>query len=477
VRCQLDYLAHCNPVRLERALDELPATLDETYERVLGKIDDANWEDARRLFQCIAVASRPLQVEELADILTFDFEAGPIPKFRMESDLTDPEEAVLSMCPTLLSLVDVEGIEVVQFAHFSVKEFLTSTRFFEKRDTISRRYYISMTAAHTVITQACLGILLELDKNITRDSLTEFPLAEYAARHWFEHARVDGVSESAIEGMKEMFDQMNPHFAVWLWIFDPSVPYWRRTKRAEKPFPPHGTPLHYAAFCGLCDVAKGLAIDSKDVNSQYFFDESTPLHLSSREGHVDIVRFLVEHGANTSAQDQLGQTPLHVASWNGHLDIARILVEHGANASAQDLRGSTPLYSASANGHLDIARFLVEHGANTADQDRHGSTPLHSASGGGHLDIAQFLVEHGANAATQDGWTPLHGASWHGHLDIARFLVEHGTNVAAQDQQGRTPLHEASVAIVWPRQSMASSRCSGRTLPGGFLVPDRHRIA
>ena len=445
MRCQLDYLAPCNPVRLEHALKELPATLDETYERALGKIEDANWEDVRRLLYCIAVASRPLRVSELADILAFDFEAGPISKFRKESRLNDPE-AVLSMCPTLLSLVNVEGGQVVQFAHFSIKEFLTSTRFSEKRDTISSRYHISMSAAHTVITQACLGMLLGLDENITRDSLTEFPLAEYAAKHWFEHARVDGVSESAIEGMKELFDGTKPHLSVWLWICDPSVPTWRWTERGEKPLPPHGTPLHYAALCGLCDVAKGLAIDPKDVNSQYFYDKSTPLHLSSLKGHVDITRFLIEHGANPAAQDQRGSTPLYYASRNGRLDIARILVEHGANAEVQDQDGLTPLHSVSWNGDLDIARFLVEHGANPATQDQDGSTPLHSASLNGHLDIARFLVEHGANANAQNqcGSTPLHSASWNGHLDVARFLIEHGANAEAQDQHGWTPLHEAS---------------------------------
>jgi len=69
-----------------------------------------------------------------------------------------------------------------------VKEFLTSSRFAEKRDIISRHYHVSMTPAHTLVVQACLGILLHLDKDVTRDSLTKFPLAEYAARHWVEHA-------------------------------------------------------------------------------------------------------------------------------------------------------------------------------------------------------------------------------------------------------------------------------------------------
>jgi hypothetical protein len=176
VDCELKYLAKCLPFDLERALRELPATLDETYERTLEEIEEANWEAAQRLLRCVAVASRPLRFEELAQILAFDFNAGPIPKFRVDYRLEDPVEAVLSVCSTLLSLVNVGDSRVVQFGHFSVKEYLTSPRFADKRNTISR-YHISMTPSHTVIAQACLGILLYLPENIVKDSLVQYPLA------------------------------------------------------------------------------------------------------------------------------------------------------------------------------------------------------------------------------------------------------------------------------------------------------------
>jgi ankyrin repeat protein len=284
-------------------------------------------------------------------------------------------------------------------------------------------------------------MLLHLDENITRDSLTEFPLAEYAAEYWFEHARVDTVSKSLTEGMKQLFDETKPHFSVWLWICDPFAPG-MKFHRTEMPLrPAHGTPLHYAALCGLCDVVTGLAIDLKDVNFQHCDGESTPLYLSSQEGHIKFSRTLIELGANAAVQDKRGRTPLHEASSNGHLDIARVLVKHGANVAAQDRLRSTPLHKASSKGHLNIARFLIEHGANAAAQDRRKCTQLHEASRSGHLDIAQFLIEHGANVAAMG---PLHLASSHGHLDIARILVEHGADAAAQDQGGSTPLDEAS---------------------------------
>lgn len=204
VHCALDYLARCLPRRIQEALNELPDTLDEAYERTLRAIDNTNWEAARRLLQCVTVAHRPLRLEEVADLLAFDFKVRPIPTYR--EDWKSPVKAVLSRCPTLIFVVDINNSQVVQLSHLSVREFLISAHFAEKCDIISSRYHISMTPAHTVLAQACLGILLHLDKDITRDSLTKFPLTEYAAEHWFEHARFEGVSRTADKGMKQLFD-------------------------------------------------------------------------------------------------------------------------------------------------------------------------------------------------------------------------------------------------------------------------------
>jgi hypothetical protein len=225
VYCQVAYICGCIPARIQHALVDLPETLDGTYERTLREINKADWESAHRLFQFVAVASRPLRVEELAEMLAFDFKAGPIPKFHEDWRLEDPVDAVLSTCSSFLAIVDVDypysfGFQsvkkVIQFSHFSVKEFLTSTRLTETSDIIPRRYHVSMTPAHTLAAQACLGILLHLDKDVTSDSLEDLPLAKYAAMHWAKHARFKGVSRNVEDGLKRLFDPRKPHLAVCL---------------------------------------------------------------------------------------------------------------------------------------------------------------------------------------------------------------------------------------------------------------------
>jgi len=442
VHCQLEYLARCLPGRIRHALDELPSTLDATYERTLQEIDGTNWEFARRLLHGVAVVSRPLRVEELAEFLAFDFNVGQIPKYHGDWRLEDPVDAVLSTCSTLLSLVNAEDSQVIQFSHFSVKEFLTSARFSEKRDTISSRYHVSMPRAHALIAKACLGILLHLDKDITIDTLPKFPLAEYAAEHWFEHALFEGVSESAEEGMSQMFDRRKHHLAVWLWIYDPTIRFLGRNKPINAPLTPHGTPLHYAGFCGLYRVVKVLAAGHpQDVHSRSFIGQETPLHLASRVGHIDVARLLIKHGANVAAQSKDWTTPLDEASEGGHVDVARLLIEHGVNVRAQNEDWKTPLHMASLVGCVDLPLLLIEHGADVAAQSGDGTTPLQSASQVGDVDVVRLLIEHGADAAAhgEDWATPLHEASAEGHVDVAQLLIEHGANAAAKDGHRRTP--------------------------------------
>jgi ankyrin repeat protein len=404
------------------------------------------------------VAFRPLRVAELAEILSFDFKTGPIPKFHEDLHMEDPVEAVLSTTSSLLAIVDVEGSLIIQFSHYSVKEYLTSSRLAETNDIILRHYHISMTVAHTLAAQACLSILLHLDKNvISTDSLEKYPLAEYAAEYWVNHARFEGVSGNVDDGMKRLFDPSKKHLAIWLWIHDPILSPWEQTRqvvappwgttsreetppgspteKAEPALQPRGSSLHYAAHCGLQVIVKFLIIQClQDVHSRCFDDKSSPLHLASRQGHGDVALVLLEHGADLAAQTEDGSTPLHASS---DVEVARLLLEHGADATARDKNGSTPLHRTL---NVEVARLLLEHGADATARTNDGSTPLHRLW---NVDVARLLLQHGADATarTNDGSTPLHTA-W--NIEATRLLLEHGGDVAAQSNDGSTLLHLAS---------------------------------
>ena len=483
---------------------ELPETLDKTYERTLQEINKANRELAHRLFQCVAVASRPLRVDELAEVLAFDFKAGPIPKFRDGWRLDDPVDAVLSTCPSLLVIIDVGNSQIVQFSHFSVKEFLTSTRLAKAKDEISR-YHISMTPAHTLIAQACLGILLHPDQDLTEESVRRFALAPYAALHWVDHARLEDVFQNLEYGMNDLIDPSKPHLAIWVSLYNTELPSWKLLKRGETPLPTSGTPLHYAAACGLHALVKVLVAGHKyDVNARSS-DNLTPLHIASLRGHEAVARTLLDSGADVMAQNEDGRTSLHIASFEGHLQVVRVLLEHRAPTTAQDKDGLSPLHLAlqtqrvevpevlpdhdrdegdkdkderwhvplhsgmqidflsyliSKGASFQVARDILQRGAGSTAQDEEGSTSLHEAGatiedkdgrthltlGKGHVEIVRCLVEHGADttAEDKDGTPPLYWACLKGHVEIAQFLIDHGADATAKRNDGRTPLYGAS---------------------------------
>ncbi|KAF8462657.1 hypothetical protein DFH94DRAFT_659177, partial [Russula ochroleuca] len=393
VYCQVVYICGCIPARIQHALADLPDTLDETYQRTLREINKADWEFAHRLLQFVSVSSRPLRVEELAELLAFDFRTGPIPKFHEDWRLEDPVNAVLSTCSSLLSVVDgaYRSGKVIQFSHFSVKEYLTSARLAEASDIISRRYHVSMTPAHTLAAQACLGILLHLDNDVvTSDNLEEWPLAEYAAEHWVSHALLEGVSQKVEDGMKQLFDPRKPHLVVSLWVYNPR---WRdrRPTRTKRPSPTVGTPLHYAAMLNLHFIVEFLIIEcQQDVHSRDFADGNslaTPLDLASKLGNMEAAHMFIEHGADVTAQNKNGETPLHLASRTGQVGVVRMLIERGADVAAQNNYAESPLHLALTRsywplneGQVEAARILIERGADVVAENKDGETPLHLAS-------------------------------------------------------------------------------------------------
>jgi hypothetical protein len=110
VFCQLERLRHCLPPSVRRILEELPESLDETYERILQEIPKSNKAHAHRLLQCLTVATRPLRVEELAEVLAVDFgSTGGPPKLNEDLRWEDQEQAVLFACSSLIAVVE-DGI-------------------------------------------------------------------------------------------------------------------------------------------------------------------------------------------------------------------------------------------------------------------------------------------------------------------------------------------------------------------------------
>jgi hypothetical protein len=371
--------------------------------------------------QCLVAAIRPLRVAELAEVLTFNFKAKGIPTLNSGWRWEDQEEAVMSACSSLVVIVEDDDLRMVQFSHFSVKEFLTANRLAEPIRDVSR-YHIRLEAAHTILAQACLGVLLRLDDHVDRDNIKDFPLARYAAQYWATHALFKNVSSHIKDGMECLFDGDKPHFATWLWIYNEDRD--GRSMKTRCPEKPEAVPLYYAAMLGFRDLAEHLISEHPEHLNARGGSEKVLMHIAAREGHADILTSLLEHGADVDERDW-GLTPLHRASWQGKLEAGQCLLDRGADINAQDWSSNSPLIKVALYGHVEFARMLLKRGARTDVQDSDLQTPLHKAVDRGHIQFVRLLLEHGAdvNARDVDGNTPSQLGS---ATEVAELLSKYG---------------------------------------------------
>ena len=437
---QLDSLRRCIPSSIRRTLDELPTSLDETYERALQRIPREKQQHAHRLFQCLVAAIRPLHVEELAEILSIDFDPGSTSTLVEGWRPENPEAAVLSTCSTLITIIDNGGSKIVGFSHSSVKDFLVSNRLRISRIGDIHAYHISLDAAHAVLARACLTVLLQLDERTDKTFLAGFPLAFYAARHWVYHARYEGVTPRVQDGMERLFNPNWPYLASWVWIHDVDQDGVRRTigDLTKYPHKPRATALYYAALCGFSELVNYLVVTHVEDPNAKCGDRKSPLRAAVHMGHHEVVRVLLDNGAEVHPTDEMFMRAYN----HGHFEVMGLLLEHGTRTKTLD---NQLLHDASRHGRAEVIQLLLQHKANVDAKDRELRTPLHCASTVGDAKVAQLLLEHGANVNAQSNIheTPLYLASQNGRPEVVRLLLNYGANIHIQGSNGLMPFQTA----------------------------------
>ncbi|XP_044254562.1 LOW QUALITY PROTEIN: uncharacterized protein LOC123005037 [Tribolium madens] len=244
------------------------------------------------------------------------------------------------------------------------------------------------------------------------------------------------------------------------------VPVYKNTIDEEDKY--GRTPLYLACQLGLYNIVKLLIENGANVNY------STPLHVSCLHACDNIVKLLLQAGSNINATDSYNITPLHIACWNGHHTTVKILIEKNVEIDVKTSGGCTSLYVAARNKHDKVVKLLIKAGADVnlaqsenvtplliASQEGHeknvellikaqadvnlvtntGESPLYVACQNGYEMIVQMLLKAGANTEVfaDNGWSPVFIACQQGHVGIVRLLFRTGSNFSINDQTGQTP--------------------------------------
>ncbi len=211
---------------------------------------------------------------------------------------------------------------------------------------------------------------------------------------------------------------------------------------------PVGANLVIAAENGMVEevqraIAMGVnvneVVDLVDNRNESF--KGTALIGASMNGHVEVVKLLIDEQAEVNLPDNLGRTALFHAVTQGHAEVAATLLDNGADPNLNP-PGATLLYNAAKLGKELIVHRLLRHGAKVISQDY---PPLIVAAEAGHSKIVELLLDYRAdvNATDADGNTALHLAASQGHVYAVKKLLAKQANPSLTNRFRETPLEMA----------------------------------
>ena len=192
----------------------------------------------------------------------------------------------------------------------------------------------------------------------------------------------------------------------------------------------YGTALQAASLAGHEHIAR-LLVKSEYNAKNSGKDYPHAIMMAAQGGHPGLVQFLMENGRITQPS-RLRKLLLRRACHYGQEQVVRMMLDSGANVNVHDGMTGTPLHIAAHHGYEKVVRLLLARGANQHHRHRHHpyNGPIHEAAKTGHERVAQILLDHGADI--NGGWpAPLAAAAFNGKAHMVRFLLDRGADVTA----------------------------------------------
>ena len=324
-------------------MSALPKSLDETYDRLLLGIDEIHRPEVMKVLRALTASVRQLTLDEIVEILAVDLEATP-PRLEPDSRLLDPR-TVLSMCSSLVTTSRAEqrnafSGKALRLAHASVADYLT-----RPNPSGPSEFHFTRSSALQFLAQTCLAYLLnpefsEGDNGLThtqvKQRLRTFPFLLHTVDFWpiYLKREAGDPKEHLTPRTKEILQMFfstsklpnGGNFAAWVRMLIPhsSASYVQSTH-----------PLYYAASFGLFEVVRIILDTEKglDINVLGGRAHSTALHVAVYRDHIDVVRLLLERGAEPNIPNNIGESPMYWARVSGNGEMQALLEQYGAGIS------------------------------------------------------------------------------------------------------------------------------------------------
>lgn len=415
--------------KVRKSILELPKgpnAYNKLYDNTMTRIRSRETPDlAMQVLSWVAWAKRPLAVQELQHALAIADGATALD----EDNITDAEDLV-SSCEGLVTL-DSET-NMIKLVHYTTQEYLETVR-----DKL-------FSGVQNDILGVCLEILsspvfengpCQTDAEF-EERMRQFPLYDYASRHWGDHASNPTTMDEAIFAFLQDVPKVEAA-SQCMFAYQGHC----------RSVPTEVTGLHLAARYGLNEATSRLLSSGYGADQQTSYGQS-PLFLAAARGSQSTVAILLRHNAQVGSKDVYGRTALSVAAEHGQLEVAKTLVGHGASVDLIDDFGRSPISDASEAGHEAMVSYLLQCYPNVQpdQKENSGRTPLWRAAAKGHWGVVRLLAAHGADIDThlQGVSTPIGWAVQKGNRDAIDCLISMGANVNLVDSEGRAPLSYAA---------------------------------
>ena len=194
--------------------------------------------------------------------------------------------------------------------------------------------------------------------------------------------------------------------------------------------------------CRLQDIIKLLVESGANLNASDGTGWS-PLTTAVVSGKLKIVSLLISYNLDVNVTTEKGLlSPIHLAGYHKHQDIMKLLIKSGANLNALDGAGYSPLTSAVYHGNLEIVSLLIDYNLDINKADGNGWSPILIAASKGWNDIFSFLIKRGSdiNSKEPNGWSTLNMCISRGEFKMVKLLIDSGVDVNLPNKIGSTPL-------------------------------------